>query len=137
METDFITNFLSNPTLHHSWAAITGFVVLTLVYILKKSGFVQKMPSKFVPTVSVLFGVLLAFGDKLITSQTSVWYDTLIQGLVAGASATGFWELVFKHVVPTIPQQPAATPEFTPMPAAPVADVPPVVMDIPPSDPTV
>lgn len=124
METDFITNFLSNPTLHHSWAAITGFVVLTLVYILKKSGFAQRIPSKFVPTVSVLLGVLLAFGDKLITSQSAVWYETLIQGLVAGASATGFWELAFKHILVA-----------PPAPPAPGADVPPVVQDIPPTDP--
>lgn len=117
MEPDFINAYLANPALHNNWTAITGFVVLTLVYVLKRSGFVNKLPPKYVPTVSIAFGVLLAFGDKLLTSQSAVWYQTLIQGLVAGVSATGLWELVFKHVLGEAALNP------------PGADVPPVVVD--------
>lgn len=143
MESDFIAAFFQNQTLHNNWTAITGFVVLVLIHILKKSGLKDKIPSKYVPTVSVLAGVFLAFGDKLLTSTSTNWYETLIQGVIAGVSATGFWELVFKHYfaeglnAPQTPVTPPATQPVAPPAAPPVEsqDPPPVVVDIPPQDP--
>lgn len=92
-----IINQLLQGGLHRNWVTVTGFVILFLVHVAKKGGLRDLVAPKYVPVVSVVLGILLSIGDSFIAATTAPWYDTLLKGFIAGASATGLWELGFKH----------------------------------------
>jgi hypothetical protein len=98
---DFFINFILNGGLHRNWVSVTGFIILFAVHVAKKGGLKDIVPAKYVPVVSVALGILFSIGDNFITSSNLVWYDVLLKGFVAGASATGLWEMAFKYYLGT------------------------------------
>ncbi len=127
-----LINQLFQGGLHRNWVTISGFVILLIVHVAKKGGLKDVVAPKYVPVVSVVTGILLSIGDSFIASSTAPWYDTLLKGFIAGASATGLWELGFKHYLrktepPTVEPvkgAPAALPAPVPSPADPPSDPP-------------
>ena len=87
----------------HNWSLVTGFVLVFLVHAANKFGLKAKIGSHFVPAFSVLLGIVLSVGNSFLFATHAVWYQTLSQGFLAGASATGLWELVGKHVLGAVP----------------------------------
>ncbi len=119
-----IINQLFQGGLHRNWVTITGFVILLIVHVAKKGGLKDIIAPKYVPVVSVATGILLSIGDSFIASSSAPWYDTLLKGFIAGASATGLWELGFKHYLRKT-EPPTVEPGKDASAALPAAPAPP------------
>ena len=128
---------ITNALLHKNWSAITGFVIVFLVNLAKRMGLTSKLNAKFLPLVSVGIGVVLAVGDNLINRTMAMGlHETIVRGVLAGLTATGFWELVFKHYSAAVNAAPgvvATNPPAVGTPAAqavvaPVPEAPPLVV---------
>lgn len=103
---------LTNALLHRNWSVLTGFVIVFLVSQARKRGYTKKLDKKFLPLVSVGLGIVLSVGDSFINAAaSSTLQEILVKGVVAGLSATGFWELAFKHYKSGEPELPGASTE--------------------------
>ena len=107
-----IRQFLADPSMHKNWVLLTGLLLMAGVHAANRYGLKEKIGAKYVPSLTVLMGTMLAIGDKFITSPELPWGDTLSQGFLAGIAATGLWELVFKNI--SSPTPPTTTPSADP-----------------------
>lgn len=80
------------------WAAGIGLAVMFLIWILRK--FIWKLiPKKVLPWLTLVLGCTVTVATELIAGI--VWWQTLIDGFLASASAMALWSLIFKHVLPS------------------------------------
>lgn len=80
------------------WAAGIGLAVMFLIWVLRK--FIWTLiPKKVLPWLTLALGCTVTVATELIAGI--VWWQTLIDGFLASASAMALWSLLFKHVLPT------------------------------------
>lgn len=79
------------------WSIFAGLLIMLLIFVGNRMGLREKVGKKALPWVSVGLGVLASIGVMLAAGVA--WDEALIQGLVAGLSASGFWELIGKHLL--------------------------------------
>jgi hypothetical protein len=80
------------------WAAGIGLAIMFLIWILRK--FIWKLiPKKVLPWLTLGLGCTVTVAVELITGV--IWWQTLIDGFLASASAMALWTLIFKHVLPS------------------------------------
>lgn len=75
---------------------LLAFVVMLLVYVVRRMGLTQLVSSKRVPWIAVGMG-MLGNGALALSSEDPTVGQVLLGGLVVGTSAVGLWELVFRH----------------------------------------
>jgi len=82
-------------------AGVSG-VIMVLVFVFNKY-FVKSIKPSLLPWVSVAIGILTAIATKLagmaVGSSTMDWLSAIGMGFVAGATASGLWSLLGKHIV--------------------------------------
>ncbi len=78
-----------------------GMIVMILVFAFHKL-FESKIDKKWLPLVSALVGTVSAGAANLIALaagySTRTWLEALVTGLIAGATASGFWSLFGKWI---------------------------------------
>lgn len=78
------------------WGILVGFVLMLIVFLVVK--FLWKaFPVKWIPYMSIAFGVLGDVGWQLAIGG-QVWWRAILAGLTSGATATGMWELIGKKI---------------------------------------
>lgn len=80
------------------WPIVAAVVITFVVYAANRYGLREKVGEKWVPWVAVGLGLLSAIGAQLSTGME--WHEALGSGFLAGATATGMWELLLKRVLP-------------------------------------
>jgi hypothetical protein len=82
-----------------NWPLFAGILLMLLVFVLDKLVDLKaKVGKKAMPWVAAGLGIVGTMGVTL-TDGSITWWWGLIQGLLAGASAVGLWELVGKHAL--------------------------------------
>jgi uncharacterized integral membrane protein len=89
------------------WSLAIGLLLTLLVMVFRKF-IVKYIPSKYLPWVAVALGVLGSVGVGL--SAGVIWWKAILQGFIAGATASGLWELLFKHLKKKATEEPVAPP---------------------------
>lgn len=79
------------------WSLFAGFLIMLLLFVANKAGLKDKIGDKAVPWVGLLLGILSSIGVMLASGISAD--EAIISGLVAGLTATGGWELIFKHLL--------------------------------------
>lgn len=80
-----------------NWPLFAGIIVMLIVFVLDKLvGLKEKVGKKAMPWVAAVLGIVGTMGVSL-TDASMTWWWALIQGLLAGATAVGLWELLGKH----------------------------------------
>lgn len=92
-----LNDFL-NALHQHNWPVVVGFVIVFLIYGANRMGLDKKIDPKLIPALSIVLGLLSAIGAQLILGIS--WTEAVTKGFMAGATATGLWETVLKHVLP-------------------------------------
>ena len=101
----------------HHWPVAVGLGIALALYAANRANLLKKVPSKYTPAVAAVLGILSAIGAQLITGIS--WEEAIGKGFLAGAAATGLWEMVLKHVLkfpeqtnlPVAPEPDGSTPE--------------------------
>jgi len=90
-------NFMIEAAKNGWWGIFAGILIMLLVFILDKLvGLKKRVGKKAVPWVAAVFGIVAAIGVALTTGVH--WGQAILQGLTAGISAVGLWELIFQHI---------------------------------------
>jgi hypothetical protein len=114
--------FMIRAAKNGQWSLFAGFLILLLIFGANKLGLKDKVGSKALPWICVTLGVLSSIGVML---STGIAVDEAIAaGFMAGLSATGGWELIFKHMFKgggSSEPEPVTAMAATPAPEAPVA----------------
>lgn len=92
-----LNDFL-NALQQHNWPVVVGFVIVFLIYGANRMGLDKKIDPKLIPALSIVLGLLSAIGAQLILGIS--WTEAVTKGFMAGATATGLWETVLKHILP-------------------------------------
>jgi len=87
---------LYNALQQKQWALALGLGLSLLVFGLRRTGVLNKVPSKALPWVTAAFGVLSYVIAALMAEGASI-PDALLGGATAGATAVGLWEMLLKH----------------------------------------
>lgn len=91
-------DFLISAAKGGHWGLFFGVLLTLLVWLLDKFVKIkEKAGAKAMPWVAAGLGVAGTLGIAL--SGGLPIGEALIQGLVTGASAVGFWELLFQHLL--------------------------------------
>ena len=88
--------FLVQALKNHAWPVAVGFLLMLLVWAFNKFLKGKLTGNKWTPWIAVGVGVLGTIGINLAIGAV-FWWESLLQGFLVGTSATGFWELLFKH----------------------------------------
>jgi len=94
---DTFGNLLDALAAHH-WPLAAGLLIVFVVYGANRLGLQEKVGPKFIPWVAVGLGILSAVGAQLLTGIS--WEEAIGKGFAAGATATGLWEMLLKHLLP-------------------------------------
>lgn len=89
----------------HVRAGIAGILCL-LVWAWRRFAsklLIGKIPNKWLPLVTALVAFLAAIPTTLAATPWS-WSTFLWQGLITGAEAMAFWSVLFKFVLPSVPE---------------------------------
>ena len=78
-----------------NWALAIGLVIMLGVWLTSKF---LKVNNEWLPLISSVYGVLGSILASVIAGQS--WVDAVVNGLVIGTSASGFWSLLGKHLLP-------------------------------------
>ena len=78
-----------------NWALAVAFALTLLVFGLRKVKILAKVPTKAVPWVTAALSVVGYVAASLMMPEADV-PAALLEGLAAGASAVGLWEMVLK-----------------------------------------
>lgn len=89
------------------WGILVGFVLMMLVFLVVKF-FWKAFPPKWIPYMSIAFGVLGDVGWQLAIGG-QVWWRAILAGLTSGVTATGMWELVGKKLFGSVTDKQEAT----------------------------
>lgn len=79
-----------------AWTAFVGFVLMLVVWFLRRIKIMAMIPPKAVPWVTMALGCLTAVGLVFAGGQT--WGNALVHGIGGGLIAPTMWEMLFKHV---------------------------------------
>lgn len=95
----------------HHWPVAVGLGIALALYAANRANLLKEVPSKYTPAVAAVLGVLSAIGAQLATGMS--WEEAIGKGFLAGAAATGLWEMVLKHVLkfPAVPAPEAKSSE--------------------------
>lgn len=74
----------------------TGLAISAGLALVNRMGWLAKVPSKFLPWVSLALGVLTGVGHNLVQGQALT--PAISQGVMAGVMASGMWELVLQYI---------------------------------------
>jgi hypothetical protein len=88
------------------WSLVAAFVVMLLVYVVKRFGLKDKLPSKAVPWVAAGCSMAGYMAAALMVEGAAVG-EAVIGGLATGAAAVGLWEMLFKHFLGKKSETPA------------------------------
>ena len=81
------------------WVVLAALIVVVLVGVARKIFDSGTLPSKYVPLVNAVLGLLLGVAVHL--QDTSIpWWQGLLLGLTTTAAAGGFWGMIGKHLLP-------------------------------------
>jgi hypothetical protein len=83
------------------WPVVVGFVIVFLIYGANRFGLQAAVGPKWIPVISIALGILSAIGAQLVLGIS--WVEAIVKGFLAGASATGLWEVGLKRMLPAIP----------------------------------
>jgi hypothetical protein len=83
---------------HHHWPVAVGLGITILIYIANKAGLQKRVGPEWVPRISIGLGILSAIAAQL--SLGISWEEAISKGFLAGATATGLWESLLKHILP-------------------------------------
>lgn len=84
---------------NRNWTLATGLVLALLVWVARRFKLLDKIPAAAVPWTAAG----LSMAGYLVASfhTTGVGLRAaLVEGVVAGATAVGLWEMVLKHLLP-------------------------------------
>jgi len=90
------TSMLVQALQNKQWGLAIGMMLCLLVAFANKFGMKDKVGSKAVPWVTSGIAVAGAIGAALMSGVAVT--EALTQGLVAGMTAIGGWEMVLKHI---------------------------------------
>jgi len=79
------------------WGAIAAALLTLLIFVVRKLGLLNKFPKAALPWVAA--GVAMAADVAAALSADAPVPDALLQGLMLGAAAVGFWEMALKHAL--------------------------------------
>jgi hypothetical protein len=79
------------------WGALVAALLTLFIFLVRKAGLLAKVPKKALPWVAAAVAMV---GDvaAALTSGAPV-ADAMLQGLMLGAAAVGFWEMALKHAL--------------------------------------
>lgn len=80
-----------------NWALAIGLLLTLLVFVANKFGLREKVGSKAVPWIATGLATVAALGVSLANGLPVT--DAISQGILAGLTAIGGWEMLFKHVL--------------------------------------
>ena len=80
-----------------NWALAIGLLLTLLVFVANKFGLKEKVGSKAVPWVATGLATAAALGISLANGLPVT--DAVSQGILAGLTAIGGWEMLFKHIL--------------------------------------
>jgi len=91
----------------HHWPVAVGLVIALALYAANRANLLKSVPPRYTPAVAAVLGILSAIGAQLATGMS--WEEAIGKGFLAGAAATGFWEMALKHVLkfPAVPTEDA------------------------------
>lgn len=89
-----------NAVQSHNWTMLAGVVVMILVYIVRQTSLMSKLPSKYVPWVTIGMTTAGSMATSLVAGR-SMW-DAVGAGLMLGCSAIATWELAGQHAADKI-----------------------------------
>jgi len=78
------------------WAVIVGVVLMLLVQV-ARAFFGQNLPTAYVALFTAGLAMLSETALLLMNAETP-WWQALLNGLVSGATAMGFYSLAGKHI---------------------------------------
>lgn len=114
-----VDNLIDAVQQHH-WPVAVGLGIALAIYAANRANLLKKVPSRYTPAVAAVLGIVSAIGAQLATGMG--WEEALGKGFLAGAAATGFWEMALKHVLKFPVETPV--PAEAPKAEAPKAEVP-------------
>ena len=88
------------------WSIVIGFILMMLVFLVVKF-FWKTFPPKWIPYMSIAFGVLTDVGWQLAIGG-QVWWKAILAGLTSGATGVGLWEIVGKKIFGSVTDKQAA-----------------------------
>lgn len=109
----------------HHWPVAVGLVIAFAIYTANRANLLKKVPSKYTPLVAAVLGIVSAIGAQLATGMG--WEEAIGKGFLAGAAATGFWEMALKHFLKFPVEAPVLEPDLVPtaeLTVAPSTDLP-------------
>lgn len=80
-----------------NWALVIGLLLTLLVFVANKFGLKDKVGPKAVPWVATGLATAASLGISLANGLPVT--DAISQGVLAGLTAIGGWEMLFKHVL--------------------------------------
>lgn len=89
-----LTDLVSAAEKGH-WAIVAGLCLMLFIWVLRRVKILTKIPDKAIPWVAAGLAILGYIATGL--AQGMVWHVALVQGFLAGASAVGLWEMIFRH----------------------------------------
>jgi hypothetical protein len=75
---------------------MVGFLLMLIVWFLRRINLLSKIPTKAVPWVTMLLGCLTAVG--MVLAGGASWTVALTTGIGGGFMAPALWEMLFKHI---------------------------------------
>lgn len=93
---DSLTNLLIEAVRSEQWLVVAGVATTLIVLVIRRVGLLSQVPVKYMPWVATGVAVVSSFGTSLISGVNPV--NALTQGILIGTAASGFWEMIFKHV---------------------------------------
>lgn len=80
-----------------NWSILVGALILLLIWLVRKMGWLDMLPKNAIPWVSAGIGVVGYVGIALASGLP--WKEALGNGFAAGIEAVGLWELLFKRLL--------------------------------------
>ena len=87
---------LYNALQEKQWALALGLGLSLLVFGIRRTGLMDRVPSKALPWVTTGLAVVSYVIAALMAEGASI-PDALLGGATAGAAAVGLWEMLLKH----------------------------------------
>ena len=78
------------------WGLAIGLGLTLLVFVLRKVKVLSKVPSKALPWVTAVLGILGYMAAAFMSDGANLT-DAALGGLMTGAAAVGLWEMLLKH----------------------------------------
>mgnify|MGYP006995586283 CR=1 FL=1 len=81
-----------------NWPLFAGLFVMLFLYVAERFGKLrQRVGSKLWPWFGAGIGIAASIAAGLVANIP--WQEACLQGFIAGAAATGLWEMLGKHIL--------------------------------------